>query len=404
MERYAELAVRVGANLQPGQTLMVVGEPEHAALVRALAEAGWRAGAGDVQCLYLDDHLRRLHALHAAEGMLDRTPEWWTTAALGGEGAASVSTLGDADPDLFADVDPTRAAQAEPRRLREITLDLVARQAIAWTVIACPTEGWARSIFGEPDVARLWAEIAAVSRLDHDDPVGAWRLHIAHLHERARRLNEHGLTALRFRGPGTDLTVGLLDRARWVTASAATSWGQEHVVNLPTEEVYTTPDRTSAEGTVRITAPLYWYGSSVEGAWLRLAGGRVVDAGAARGEDFLRSKLGTDEGASRLGEIALVDVDSAVGRRGLLFRHGLLDENASSHLAIGSGYTEPVEGAASMDDEARAAAGVNVSTIHIDLMIGGPDVDVDGVREDGTTVPILSRGSWVLPGERRVSD
>ena len=142
--------------------------------------------------------------------------------------------------------------------------------------------------------------------------------------------------------------------------------------------------------------PLYWYGSSVDGAWLRLAEGRVVDAGAERGEDFLRSKLETDEGSSRLGEIALVDVDSAVGRRGLLFRNSLLDENASSHLAIGSGYTEPVEGAASMDDDARISAGVNVSTIHIDLMIGGPDVDVDGVAADGSVVRILDQGRWVL--------
>lgn len=398
VERYAELAVRVGANLQPGQTLHLIGEPEHAPLLRSLAEAGWRAGAGDVQCVYLDDHVRRLHAIHASEDMLDRTPEWLVTAARAEEGAASVWTLGDADPDLFADVDPARAARAEPFRLREIMRDLVSRQATAWTVVACPTEGWARSIFGEPDVDRLWAEIATVARLDAADPVEAWRLHISRLGERARRLDEQGLTALRFRGPGTDLTIGLLDRARWLTASSRTSWGQEHVVNVPTEEVYTTPNRMSAEGTVRITAPLYWYGSSVEGAWLRLGEGRVVDAGADRGEDFLRSKLETDEGSSRLGEIALVDVDSAVGRRGLLFRNGLLDENASSHLAIGSGYTEPVEGTAAMDDEGRVTAGVNVSAIHIDLMIGGPEVDVDGVRSDGSIVPILARGTWVLQG------
>lgn len=396
VERYAELAVRVGANLQPGQTLHLIGEPEHATLLRALAEAGWRAGAGDVQCLYRDDHVRRLHALHAPEDMLDRTPEWLATAARAEEGAASILTLGDADPYLFADVAPARAARAEPRRFRELWRDLVSRQATAWTVIACPTEGWARSIFGEPDVDRLWAEIATVARLDDDDPVEAWRLHISRLRERASRLDGLGLATLRFRGPGTDLTVGLLDSARWLTASSLTSWGQEHVVNVPTEEVYTTPNRMSAEGTVRITVPLYWYGSSVDGAWLRLAEGRVVDAGAERGEDFLRSKLETDDGSSRLGEIALVDVDSAVGRRGLLFRNSLLDENASSHLAIGSGYTEPVEGAASMDDDARISAGINVSTIHIDLMIGGPDVDVDGVAADGSVVRILDQGRWML--------
>ena len=175
------------------------------------------------------------------------------------------------------------------------------------------------------------------------------------------------LTALRFRGPDTDLRVGLLESARWLSATSRTSWGQEHVVNLPTEEVFTTPDRRLAEGTVRLTAPLYWYGSLVEGGRLRFSGGEVVEASADRGEGFLRSKLATDPGACRLGEVALVDVDSAVGRRGLLFRNGLFDENASSHVAIGTGYTEPVDGADTMDDEERLEAGINVSTIHIDL-------------------------------------
>ena len=394
--RYAELAVRVGVNLQEGQKLVVFGEPEHAPLLRAVAEAGWRAGAGDVDCFYVDDHIRRLHAIHAPEALLDRTPPWRETAALGIEGAALVAILGDADPELFSDVDPSRAARAEPSRVKEIARDLTSRLATAWTVIACPTEGWARSLFGEPDTDRLWSEVAAVTRLDEPDPVEAWRRHIAMLHERGALLDERRFTALRFRGPDTDLRVGLLDSARWLSATSHTSWGQEHVVNLPTEEVFTTPDRRLTEGTVRLTAPLYWYGSLVEGGRLRFAGGEVVEASADHGEEFLRSKLAADPGASRLGEVALVDVDSAVGRRGLLFRNGLFDENASSHVAIGFGYTEPVEGSASMDDEERLEAGINVSTIHIDLMVGGPDVDVDGIGSDGSAVPILRQGHWVL--------
>jgi aminopeptidase len=216
------------------------------------------------------------------------------------------------------------------------------------------------------------------------------------LRERAARLDEHRFASLRFRGPDTDLRIGLLESARWLSAASRTSWSQEHVVNLPTEEVFTTPDRMRAEGTVRLTAPLYWFGSRVEGGRLRFAGGEVVEASADHGEEFLRSKLGADPSASRLGEVALVDVDSAVGQRGILFRNLLLDENASSHIAIGSGYTDPVEGSAAMNDEERLGAGINVSTIHIDLMIGGPDVDVDGVRADGTSVPILEQGHWVL--------
>ena len=394
--RYAELAVRVGANVQPGQKLVLVGEPEHAPLLRALAEAGWRAGAGDVECFYRDEYIRRLHAIHAPEGLLDRTTATVEAAALSAEGAASVLTFGDVDPDLFADVEPSRAARAEPRRWREIKIDQTARLAHAWTVIACPTEGWARSVFGEPDVERLWREVAAVSRLDADDPVAAWRSHIGRLAERAGQLQERHLAALRFRGPDTDLRVGLLETARWLSAESHTSWGQAIVVNLPTEEVFTTPDRSLTEGTVRMTLPLHWFGSTVDGAWLRFEGGNVVEARATSGEEFLRTKLATDPGASRLGEVALVDVDSAIGRRGLVFRNLLLDENASSHIAIGAGYTDPVEGSAALDDEGRLGAGINVSTIHIDLMIGGPDVDVEGIGRDGSTVPILEQGHWVL--------
>ena len=185
--------MRVGANLQPGQKLGLIGEPEHASLLRALAEAGWAAGAGDVECLYLDDHVRRLHAINAPEELLDRTPAWVETAALGFEGAATVITLGDADPGLFADVEQSRAAKAWPSRYREIMHDQTLRLAMAWTVIACPTEGWARSLFGEPDVERLWEEIAVVSRLDLEDPVAAWQAHVARLRDRARQLDERRL-------------------------------------------------------------------------------------------------------------------------------------------------------------------------------------------------------------------
>jgi aminopeptidase len=396
VSRYAELAVRVGTNLREGQRLVVYGEPEHAALVRAVAEAGWRAGAGDVECFYFDEQIRRLHAINAAEELLDRTPASVEAAARSAEGAASVLTFGDADPDLFATVDQSRAARASPRRWREIKIDQTSRLAHAWTVIACPTEGWARSVFGEPDVDRLWAEIGAVTRLDVDDPVGAWRAHMARLADKASRLQQRGFVALRFRGPRTDLRVGLLETGRWISAASRTSWGQEIVVNLPTEELYTTPNWALTEGTVRMTLPLHWYGSTVEGGWLRFEGGAVVEARADSGEEFLRTQLATDPGASRLGEVALVDVESAIGKRGFVFHNLMLDENASSHIAIGNGYTEPVAGAAGLGEDARLAAGVNVSTIHIDLMIGGPEVDVDGIGRDGSSVPILEQGHWVL--------
>ena len=396
LARYAEFAVRVGANLQPGQRLFVSGEPEHAPLMRAVAEAGWLAGAGDVQVLYREEHIRRLHAIHAAEELLDRTPEGGDVALLGLEGGALVYLLGDVDPGLFRDVDPARAAKAEPLRMRKIAADLTARLATAWTIIACPTEGWAAEVFGEPDVERLWREIEAVARLDTADPVAAWRDHLAALQQRADTLDDRHFDALWFRGPGTELRVGLLPDARWDTAAATTNWGQTHVTNLPSEEVFTTPDRLRTEGVVRTTMPLHWFGSVATEILLRFEGGEVVESSAATGETFVRSKLETDDGARFLGEVALVDVDSAVGRRGLLFKNSLLDENAASHIALGNGYTDPVQGSVEMTPDERLAAGINQSSIHIDVMIGGPAVDVDGLDADGAATPILRQGVWVL--------
>jgi aminopeptidase len=396
LDRYAEFAVKVGANVQPAQRLFVIGEPEHASLIRSVAEAGWRAGAGDVQVIYRDEHVRRLHAIHAPEELLDRTPEGLDIALQGLEGGALVYIIGDVDPALFRDVDPARAAKAEPLRLREISADLTARLATAWTIIVCPTEGWAAELFGEPDVERLWTEIEAVTRLDAPDPVAAWHEHLAMLRSRAEDLDRHGFDALRFRGPGTDLRVGLLAGARWDSGASTTNWGQAHVTNLPTEEVFTTPDRLRTEGVVRTTMPLHWFGSVATEISLRFEGGGVVEATAATGEEFIRSKLDTDEGARFLGEVALVDVDSAVGRRGLLFRNSLFDENASSHIAFGNGYTDPVPGSVEMTPDERLAAGINQSSIHIDVMIGGPDVDVDGLDADGAPTRILEQGRWVL--------
>jgi aminopeptidase len=235
------------------------------------------------------------------------------------------------------------------------------------------------------------------TRLDEPDPVAAWSEHTEALARRAIALNAHGFDALSFTGPGTDLRVGLLPGANWLAATSVTTWGQACCVNIPTEEVFTTPDQRRTEGVVRMTRPLHWYGSVVEDVELRFEAGAVVGGTATRGEEFLRTMIATDDGARYLGEVALVDGTSRVGSRGLVYRNGLFDETAACHVAVGGAYTEPVEGADELTPEERVAAGLNHSLVDVDLMIDAPDVDVDGVRADGTRQPIMRDDAWVLP-------
>jgi aminopeptidase len=263
-------------------------------------------------------------------------------------------------------------------------------------VIAYPEPGWAERVFGEPAVERLEDEIAKAVRLDRPDPVAAWREHLDRLDERCRLLDERRFDAVRLRGPGTDLTVGLATGARWTGGTIETAWGQVHCPNLPTEEVFTTPDRRRAEGTVRATRPVaYPEGVLVDGIELRFEDGRVVEAKARSGEDFLRRHLQTDEGASRLGEIALV-AGSPVGASGLLFYNTLFDENATSHVAYGMGYTTPVEGAGGLDPHAQRELGVNDSTVHVDFAVGGDGVEIDGLDGSGRPTRILAGDDWLL--------
>jgi len=245
-------------------------------------------------------------------------------------------------------------------------------------------------------VERLWDAVATTVRLDEDDPVAAWRAHIDTLKSRAAALNDRAFDAVRFRGAGTDLTVGLLPQSRWRAAEAETVWGQRHVPNLPTEEVFTTPDRNRADGNVRSTLPLALQGNLVRDLELTFRGGEIVDVSASTGEDVVRAQIETDRGGRHLGELALVDGDSRVGRTGITFLNTLFDENATSHIAFGQGLPDCIDGAEGMSMEELRALGMNDSATHVDFMVGGPEVDVDGVDRDGRAVAIIRDDRWVL--------
>lgn len=398
LDAYARLLVEVGVNLQPGQDLLIGCEPAHLELARAVARAAYRAGARWVDTYVTDEHQRKALIAEGPEESLDWSPPWLLARLdeAAERHAATLRIVGDAEPELFADLDQERVAKAEMRAYRRRSLELVAERKLAWCIAAAPNPGWAEAVLGEPDVERLWDAIAQAVRLDEPDPVAAWRAHIDRLRDRARTLNERRFDALRFVGGGTRLTIGLLDRSRWVSAGAETAWGQPHVPNIPTEEVFTTPDRNRVEGVVRSTLPLALQGNVIRELELRFAEGRIVDVKASNAEEVLRAQVERDEGSHRLGEVALVDGDSRVGRTGLTFLNTLFDENAASHLAFGQAIPDAVEGGSELTAEERVAAGVNDSSVHVDFMVGGPDVDVVGVERGGAEVPIIRGGAWLL--------
>ena len=320
---------------------------------------------------------------------LEHTPPWlvdrWGTMA----GNANIAITGDPEPQLLADLPGERVGRARMTKLGEVQMALLGDRLVNWTGLAYPSAGWAEKVFGEPDVERLWEAVAFCTRLDEPDPAAAWRAHMDRLDRRAAALNERRFDALHYRGPGTDLTVGLLEQARWLSARFKTAGGIEFVPNMPTEEVFTTPDCRRADGVIAASRPLALAGDIVEGLRVTLEHGRIVEVTADHGAELVQAQLDSDERASYLGELALVDGTSRVGQTGLTFFDTLFDENATCHIAYGVGVVEAIDG--------EPGEGVNISNVHTDFMVGGPQLEVDGLTRDGRVVPILRDDVWQLP-------
>jgi aminopeptidase len=388
LERYAELAVRVGANVQEGQEVFVHAYVEHMELGRALVRQSWQAGASYVHLLYRDDHLRKARIELGPDSALTYSPPWEIKLTQETAGNAQLGTTGKFEPELLADLDGERLGRAVQLEIAELVQRQHRENTVNWCGVGAPNEGWARQVFGEPDVERLWEKVAFCMRLDEPDPVAAWQAHLARLDARAAALTALHPDAIHYRGPGTDLTVGLIPSARWGSARFRTSGGIDYVANMPTEEIFTTPDSRRAEGTIRSSLPLSLNGQIIRGLQFTFEDGRIVGVEAETGADFIRSQIATNENADRLGELALVTKESRVGQSGTLFYDTLFDENATCHIAYGMGLPYAFEG----EPDERT----NVCNIHVDFMVGAPELEVDAVLADGTEIPLIRDEEWQL--------
>jgi aminopeptidase len=394
LDRYADLIVSVGANVQPDQVLAVEALPEAQPLVAEIARHAYEKGARYVDVQYFDPQVKRIRAQYAREETLDWVPPWpgRRMLALGDLDAARVVLVPLVPPGLLNDVDAARAGRDRLPAIPE-TFKVIDDRSVAWTLSPYPTRAWAQIVYPDLEAGealeRLWEDVAHVCRLDEPDPAAAWQERIDEIWQNARKLDALDLDSLHFGGPGTDLTVGLLPSSRFAKegGSSQTRTGVRHVPNIPTEEVYTTPDPERTEGVVSATKPLDVSGSLVNGLRIRFERGRAVEIDADTNADALRQRCATDSGASRLGEVALVDRESRIGKLGRTFFTTLLDENAASHLALGDAYSAPVGDAGDLPR-------INESAVHIDFMIGSEDVTVTGTTKAGDEVAILRGGSW----------
>jgi aminopeptidase len=390
LERLADLVVGFGANVQQDQIVSVSCEPGKEPLTRAIATSAYRRGARFVDVAWFDPWVKRARVAHAPEESLEFVPDWYgeRILALGEQRAARIGLSGPSAPGLLEDLDPIRSGKDRLPAVKE-SGQVVNDRTTNWSIIPCPSPAWASLVYPdlEPDeaLATLEGNVIHVLRLDEPDPIAAWRERIDTLVGVARRLAERSFDALHYEAPGTDLTVGLLPGAGWQAARFETIDGIEHMPNLPTEEVFTTPDPLRTEGHVAATTPLVLAdGTVVRNLRVRFEGGRAVQVDADSAQDTMRTIVAHDEGAACLGEVALVDREGRIGKLGTVFYDTLIDENAASHIALGQGFPFL------LDDPSRS----NESQIHIDFMIGSPEMTVTGITAEGERVPVLVNGEW----------
>ena len=402
LDLLAEVAVRVGLGLKTGQELVMTASLDSLALARRITEQAYRAGASLVTTLYTDDEAALMRYRFAPDESFDHAAKWLYDGmgAAFKSGAARLAIAGG-NPMLLSNEDPDkvgRANRAVSQAYRP-ALELITRHEINWTIVASATPAWAAAMFPEdaPDIAmaKLWEAIFQTTRINAEDPVAEWKRHDAGLQKRAAHMNEKRYSALQYRGPGTDFRLGLSDDHMWLGGGTIAGNGLYCVANMPTEEIFTTPHKDRADGTVTASKPLSHQGTMIEGIHVRFEEGRIVEARATRGQEVLQKLIDTDEGARRLGEVALVPHSSPIAASGMLFYNTLFDENAASHIALGQAYSSCVRDGDKLRPEELAAKGANDSLIHVDWMIGSDQLDIDGITASGAVEPLMRKGEWV---------
>lgn len=402
LKKYARLIAETGVNVQDNHTVVLQISVNQAPLARLITEEAYRLGAAEVIVQWSDETIQREFLAHAATDRIENVPQYkidqtddWIA-----KGASRISVV-SSNPDALAGVDAQRVAAFQTANGKALVNLRKATQAnkVSWTVVAAASEGWAAKVFpelatSEEQVDALWNEIFKTTRIYEENPVIAWDIHDKKLQEKAAELNEQQFTALHYTAPGTDLTIGLPKNHLWEGAGSYNARGEEFMANMPTEEVFTAPDSRRVDGYVSSTKPLSYAGTIISGMKFTFKDGKVVDFSAEQGEEALKNLLAIDEGAKHLGEVALVPDPSPISQSGLIFYNTLFDENASNHLAFGSAYAFNLQGGTEMSEEELAEAGLNRSQTHVDFMVGSDKMNIDGIKEDGTIVPVFRNGDW----------